>query len=131
MAGQAKSGSVVHHSGLRCCLMTGEFVCIEKVQLRSYLFRILEIKSFESLPLADRTFWKGDNEGSFALAQWCSVVGRYEDGKHPVSQMQLHEKAACAQLREIVLRRETKWFPVDYIRDTVTVWAAKRQSPQS
>ena len=25
MAGQAKSGSVVHHSGLRGCLMTGEF----------------------------------------------------------------------------------------------------------
>ena len=28
MAGQAKSGSVVHHSGLRGCLMTGEFGCI-------------------------------------------------------------------------------------------------------
>ena len=28
MAGQAKSDSVVHHSGLRGCLMTGEFGCI-------------------------------------------------------------------------------------------------------
>lgn len=26
--GQAKSDSVVHHSGLRGCLMTGEFGCI-------------------------------------------------------------------------------------------------------
>jgi hypothetical protein len=105
MAGQAKSGSVVHHSGLGCCLMTGEIVSIEKVERASYLGRILEFKPFEALDDDIRDYWKSDNRGSFALIQWASGVGRYEDGKHPA--MDPHEKAACARLREIVLRDET------------------------
>ena len=78
MAGQAKSGSVVHHSGLGCCLMTGEFVSIVKVERASYLGRILEFKPFEALVDDIRDYWKSDNRGSFAFIQWASGVGRYE-----------------------------------------------------
>ena len=122
MAGQAKSGSVVHHSGLGCCLITGEFISIEKVEHASYLGRIVEFKPFEALDDHLRDYWKSDNRGSFALIRWASGVGRYEDGRHPISAMDPHEKAACARLHEIVLRDEYTWFPVDYIRDTVIVW---------
>ena len=77
--------------------MTGEFVSIVKVERASYLGRILEFRPFEALVDDIRDYWKSDNRGSFALIQWASGVGRYEDGRHPISAMDPHEKAACTK----------------------------------
>jgi hypothetical protein len=118
-------GKTVRVRAIGAHLMTGEFVYIPEVRRKRWVFKILDVCSYDRLPSADKQRWENSSDrDDFVLAQWCAVVGEDDDDKYATSKLPMDDLSKVAGLREIVLLPDASWHPIECVVDAVIVLPA-------
>ena len=102
---------------------------VSKVSSRQYMFKIVDVLSYDSLALAEKETWENSERGYFMKAQCCSVVGD-DDCEYPMSHSWTRFAARFLD-SEIVLQHTTSWYPMEFVGDVVIVWPAEDAAAHS